>query len=461
MVLSNFVPEVSLPTLKIHGGRALQGDVQISGSKNAALVLIAATLLCPEDCCLENVPQLTDVEQLNQLLMALGAKLKRCGTTLTVNASDLQQADAPAEIVRQLRASFFVIGPLLARLGVANVPLPGGCAIGARPVDLHLQGLRAMGADITVDQGVVSAVLQVQRLRGATIHLTCPSVGATETLLMAATLADGETVIHNAAREPEVVDLAHFCQAMGAQIRGAGTSTLVISGVTKLHSATHRVIPDRIEAGTFLAASAITRSPLRLTAVNPKHLRSVVEELWSIGATVYAEAPDRLQIIPAKQPLARMIKTRPYPGFPTDMQPQFMALLSTIAGDSLISEMLFENRFQHVAELNRLGANIQLQGNRALIRGGAKLVGTSVTATDLRASAALVLAGLVAEGTTIVHNLHYLDRGYENLEQKFCQLGAVMERVCGTTVSHEPRVTAAPIALAQETTDRFAAAGVA
>jgi UDP-N-acetylglucosamine 1-carboxyvinyltransferase len=429
-MMLNQSPNRFQPVLKINGGATLQGEVQISGAKNAALVVMAATLLCAGECAIHNLPALTDVTQMAELLAALGAQLERHGHTLQVDASQVSHAQAPIEIVQQLRASFFVIGPLLARFGVAQVPLPGGCAIGARPVDLHLQGLQAMGAEIQIEQGVVQARLRRgQRLQGAHIHLACPSVGATETLLMAATLAEGETVLHNAAQEPEVVDLAAFCQAMGARIQGAGTATIIISGVPKLHSAEHQIIPDRIEAGTFLAAAAMTRSPLVLTAVRPKHLRATVEELWAMGATVIAEAPDRLRIVPGQRPGPRIIKTRPYPGFPTDMQPQFMALLSTIEGNSLIIETLFENRLQHVAELQRLGANIRVQGNRALIRGVPQLVGTAVTATDLRAAAALVIAALTAEGTTTLHNLHYLDRGYENLEQKLCQLGASVERV--------------------------------
>jgi UDP-N-acetylglucosamine 1-carboxyvinyltransferase len=417
------------PVLKVRGGFSLQGEVQISGAKNAALAIMAATLLCEEDCRIRNVPRLSDTAQMTDLLTALGAKLNHQDNILDVNANGLTESKAPDHIVSQLRASFIVIGPLLARLGSAQIALPGGCAIGSRPVDLHLQGLKAMGAEIKLDQGIVEARLTGCRLQGAKIQLNCPSVGATETLMMAAVLAEGDTIIENAAREPEVVDLANFCQAMGAQIHGAGTSTIMISGVSKLHAADYCIIPDRIEAGTFLVASAITQSPLVLHSVNPKHLRAVVEELWTMGAKISAETPNSLRIVPGQRTETQIIKTRPYPGFPTDMQPQFMALLSQVASNSLIIETLFENRMQHVAELNRMGANIQVQSNRALIRGVPKLFGTSVKATDLRASAALILAALAAEGTTTIHNLHHLDRGYENLEQKLRQLGARVERV--------------------------------
>lgn len=427
-MLFNPFPDVH-PVLKIQGGFALQGEVQISGAKNAALAIMAAALLCTEDCRIRNVPHLRDTSQMADLLAALGVKLNHQSNILDINANGLSQTKTPDQIVSQFRASFIVIGPLLARLGSAQVSLPGGCAIGARPVDLHLQGLRAMGVEIKLDQGVVDARLQGRRLQGAKIRLDCPSVGATETLMMAAILAEGDTVIENAAREPEVVDLANFCQAMGAQIHGAGTSTILISGISKLHATDYCIIPDRIEAGTFLVASAITQSPLVLNSVDPRHLRAVVEELWTMGAKISAETPNRLRIVPGERAETQIIKTRPYPGFPTDMHPQFMALLSQVASNSLIIETLFENRMQHVAELNRMGANIQVQGNQALIRGVPKLVGTSVTATDLRASAALVLAALAAEGTTTIHNLHHLDRGYENLEQKLRQLGADMERV--------------------------------
>jgi len=432
------------PVLKVQGGTPLRGEVEISGAKNAALVLMAAALLCADECKIDNVPHLQDVAAMGDILTALGAKLEHRQTVLTLDTRDLTQTSAPVQLASKLRAGFFLIGAMLARFGVAEMPLPGGCAIGARPVDEHLRGLEAMGAKIECDQGIVRAHLQQgQRLQGARILLSCPSVGATETLLMAATLAEGVTIIENAAREPEVLDLANFCRSMGAQIRGAGTSTIVISGVSHLHGTEYRTMSDRIEAGTFLLASAMTRSPLVLTSVHFPHLGSVIQTLWAMGATFTVESVNRLRIDPPTDPRTRIIKTRPYPGFPTDMQPQFMALLSLAAGNSLVIESLFENRLQHAAELNRMGANIRVQGNCALIAGVSHLTGTVVKATDLRASAALVLAGLAAEGTTTIYNLHHLDRGYENFDLKLRQLGADIQRVYvpGTLLS-DPFFTA-------------------
>jgi UDP-N-acetylglucosamine 1-carboxyvinyltransferase len=423
-------PEEDKSVLQISGRSTLQGEVKISGAKNSALVLMAGALLCPDDCRLHNVPSLVDVSRMGDILLALGVKLERKGTTLEINARHIGQSKAPYELVSQLRASFFVIGPLLARLGVARVPLPGGCAIGARPVDLHVQGLRALGAEVHIEHGTVNAyVRNGKRLKGARIYLDCPSVGATETLMMAATLAEGETIIENAAQEPEVVDLANFCRAMGARIRGAGTNTIVIAGVPSLHSTDYTLIPDRIEAGTFLVAGAITHSELTLTPVLPDHLTAVIAKLQAIGAQVITEAPNRLRIVPGQYHIATDIETLPYPGFPTDMQAQFMALLTLSEGDSVITETVFENRLRHVAELNRMGADIRVKGNHAIVRGVPKLSGAPVVATDLRASAALVLAGLAADGITTIQGLHHLDRGYDNLELKLQQLGAKLRRV--------------------------------
>ena len=322
-----------------------------------------------------------------------------------------------------------MIGPLLARLGVARVPLPGGCTIGARPVDLHVRGLQAMGANVQIEHGIVHAYVGggSRKLKGAKIYLDYPSVGATETLMMAATLAEGETTIENAAQEPEVVDLAGFCQAMGAQIWGAGSNTITISGVSSLHSTDYTIIPDRVEAGTFLVAGAITHSELSLTSVVPDHLTAVIAKLRAIGVTVIAEAPNRLQIIPGEI-TATDIETLPYPGFPTDMQAQFMALLTLSEGNSVITETVFENRLRHVAELNRMGADIRVKGNHAIVRGVPILSGAPVVATDLRASAALVLAALAAKGQTTIQGLHHLDRGYEQLERKLVALGARIQR---------------------------------
>lgn len=430
-------PENSV--LRICGGASLQGEVEISGAKNSALVVMAAALLCSGVCRLRNIPQLSDVSYMADVLMSLGANVTRQTDCLEINAGALTQLTAPSDLVQRLRASFFILGSLLARHGEAHIPLPGGCAIGTRPINLHIQGLRAMGAEITIEQGVVHARVQrpglqgqgsqAWRLQGASINLDYPSVGATETLMMAATLAEGETVIENAAQEPEVVDLANFCRAMGAKIRGAGTRVIVISGVSRLHAADYCILPDRIEAGTFLIAGAITRSPLTLTAVNPRHLMSVIAKLRSIGTNVVSDSIDQLRVIPGLRHQATTIQTGPYPGFPTDMQAQFMTLLSLSGGKSTVIETVFENRLQHVAELNKLGAEIRVKGNRALIQGVSKLSGTTVRATDLRASAALVLAALVAEGTTTIQELHHLDRGYERLEDKLRQLGADLQRV--------------------------------
>ena len=417
--------------MNIQGGYPLTGHVRVSGAKNSALVLMAAALLCSEDVHLRNVPNLADVGRMGEIIQALGVSLKHEGDCLTIKAKEIGQSKAPYELVSQLRASFFAIGAILARVGEARVPLPGGCAIGARPVDLHVRGLRALGAEVHIDHGIVHAYVRgpKKRLTGAKIYLDCPSVGATETLMMAATLAEGETIIENAAQEPEVVDLANFCCSMGAKIRGAGTKTMYISGVPKLHSTDYSIVPDRIEAGTFLVAGAITKSEFSLSPVVPEHLTSVISKLRSIGADVRIEGRDRVRIIPAQRQLATDIETLPFPGFPTDMQAQFMALLTLSEGNSVITETVFENRLRHVAELNRMGADIRVKGNIAVVSGVPALSGAPVLATDLRASAALVLAGLAAQGTTQIRGLHHLDRGYEDIEGKLQKLGARIERV--------------------------------
>ncbi|MBW4577315.1 MAG: UDP-N-acetylglucosamine 1-carboxyvinyltransferase [Aphanothece sp. CMT-3BRIN-NPC111] len=425
------MPEADKSVLQIWGRPSLQGHVKISGAKNSALVIMTGALLCPDDCRIRNLPSLADVKRMAQIIEALGVQIKRQGDIMDFNASHIGQSKAPYELVSQLRASFFAIGPILARLGVAKVPLPGGCAIGARPVELHVRGLQKMGAEVQIDHGVVHAYVSgsSRRLKGAKIYLDYPSVGATETLMMAATLADGETTIENAAQEPEVIDLANFCNAMGAQIRGAGTNTIIVSGVPRLHSVDYSVIPDRIEAGTFLVAGAITHSEISLSPVIPDHMTAVIAKLREIGAKVIAEAPDCLRIIPGHRHTATDIETLPYPGFPTDMQAQFMALLTLSEGDSVITETVFENRLRHVAELNRMGADIRVKGNHAIVRGVPMLSGAPVMATDLRASAALVIAALAAEGKTTIKGLHHLDRGYDNLELKLRQLGAKLQRV--------------------------------
>lgn len=424
-------PEAETAVLHIQGGAQLSGCVPISGAKNSALVILAGSLLTPAISRLHNVPSLLDVSRMLEILAALGVAIRREGDSLEIDARDITLGDAPYELVSQMRASFFVIGPLLARLGETRVPLPGGCAIGARPVDLHVRGLQAMGAEVQIEHGLVHARVKPAyrgRLRGARIYLDYPSVGATETLMMAASLAEGETILENAAQEPEVIDLANFCCSLGAQIQGAGTKTIIIAGVPKLHGTEYPIIPDRIEAGTFLVAAAITRSELELSGVVPEHLAAVIAKLQTIGVTVGSPAPNRLQVVPAERRLAVDLETLPYPGFPTDMQAQFMSLLSLAEGNSMITETVFENRLSHFAELNRMGADIRVKNNIAIVRGVPSLSGAPVEATNLRAAAALVLAGLAAQGETTLTGLHHLDRGYDGLEKKLRNLGAVLER---------------------------------
>ncbi|MEM7556274.1 MAG: UDP-N-acetylglucosamine 1-carboxyvinyltransferase [Cyanobacteria bacterium P01_A01_bin.84] len=417
--------------LRIWGGNPLQGQVRVSGAKNSALVIMAGALLCSGDCRIRNVPLLADVKRMAQVLSALGVDIKQNGDTLDVNAKDFSMSKAPYELVTKLRASFFAIGSILARLGEAQMPLPGGCAIGARPVDLHVRGLQAMGANVEIEHGICNAYVpgNNNRLQGARIYLDSPSVGATETLMMAATLADGETIIENAAREPEVADLANFCISMGAKIQGAGTSTITIEGVSELHSTDYTIIPDRIEAGTFLVAGAITRSEIILSPVSPEHLIPVIAKLEEMGVSIIQEAPDCLRVKVLEKLIATDIDTLPHPGFPTDMQAPFMSLLSVAEGDSVINETVFENRLRHASELNRLGADIRVKGNTAFVRGVPQLSGAPVMGTDLRATAALVLAGLAADQMTSVEGLQHLDRGYDRLDIKLQQLGAKIERI--------------------------------
>lgn len=403
---------------------------------------MAGSILCSRQCRIRNIPSLMDVNRMGEVLLALGVKITQDGNMLDIDASHIHHTKAPYELVSRLRASFFVIGPLLARMGVARVPLPGGCAIGARPVELHVRGLQAMGADVHIDHGTVHAYIpgSRRRLQGARIYLDYPSVGATETLMMAATLAEGETIIENAAQEPEVVDLANFCRAMGARIRGAGTNTITIAGVPSLHGTDYGIIPDRIEAGTFLVAAAITRSEINLSPIIPEHLTAVIAKLREAGGEVVEEGPNRVRFVPGGVIRPIDIQTGPFPGFPTDMQAQFMALMSLCEGNSLISETVFENRLRHVAELNRMGADIRLNGSCAIVKGVSHLSGAPVLATDLRASAALVLAGLAANGTTVIQGLHHLDRGYENLEAKLRGLGAKLNRVNATEPGTKPLI---------------------
>ncbi len=421
--------EPQRPHLLVTGGQRLSGELRVSGAKNSALVLMAACLLTRDQIRLRNVPPLTDIVGMGDMLVSLGGKVRRSADTLELDGSDINCSTAPYELVNSLRASFFCIGPLLARMGMAKVPLPGGCQIGSRPVVEHVKGLKAMGAQVTIEHGVVSAVVPgvSRRLSGAHIHLDCPSVGATETLMMAAALADGETVIDNAAQEPEVVDLADLLLAMGARIRGAGTPTITIAGVERLHGADYSVIPDRIEAGTFLLAAAITRSALRVAPVIPEHLGAVLTKLEEAGCRI-ARDGDGLTL-QADRIRAVDLRTQPFPGFPTDLQAPFMSLLATAQGTSMVCEKIFENRLQHVAELQRMGASIRTDGNTAFVDGVAQLSAAPVKGTDLRASAAMVLAGLAAEGVSEVYGLEYLDRGYAGIEHKLNAVGAGIQRI--------------------------------
>lgn len=417
--------------LHIWGGSRLSGEVTVSGAKNSALILMAASILCSSSCRLTNVPALADVKTMGAVLSALGLKLKHEGETLEIDASHLTTSEAPAEYVTKMRASFFIVGALLTRLGTATVPLPGGCSIGDRPVDLHVRGLQALGAAVRIEEGVLYASVQggQQRLPGGHFRMDFPSVGATENIIMAATLAEGETVLENAAREPEIVDLANFCNAMGAKISGAGTSRIVIQGVAQLHEAEHRVVPDRIEASTFLLAGAMTQSPLVVGPLVPEDITAVLDKMREAGISVVSDRPGFLRVEPTPVYRGVDITTLPHPDFPTDVQSPFMALMTLAQGRSVVKETLFENRLMHVPELNRMGANIVLNGNVATVEGVAKLTGAEVTATDLRASAALVIAGLSAEGKTVLRGLHHLDRGYADLTGKLKGVGARIERV--------------------------------
>ncbi|MGI6575451.1 MAG: UDP-N-acetylglucosamine 1-carboxyvinyltransferase [bacterium] len=411
----------------IEGGTPLQGTVTISGAKNAVLPIIAASLLAGSESNISGIPDLEDVRSICLVLEALGAQLEHTeGTGVTVRPGDLVSYEPPYELVRKMRASFLVMGPLLARLGKAKVSLPGGCAIGTRPVDLHLKGFEALGAKITTEHGAVQA--EAKRLKGARIYLDFPSVGATENIMMAATLAQGETYIENAAEEPEVVDLANYLNIMGAKIKGAGTKIIRIKGVKELQGTNYTVIPDRIEAGTYMVAAAISRGDVLLQNVIIDHLKPIIAKLQEIGIKV-REENGGLRVRMLKRPQATDIKTLPYPGFPTDMQPQLMALLALAKGTSVISETVFENRFMHVAELKRMGANIRIEGCSAVIEGVNKLTAAPVRVTDLRAGAALILAGLAAEGITEIGDVYHIDRGYVNLEQKLSALGACISRV--------------------------------
>jgi UDP-N-acetylglucosamine 1-carboxyvinyltransferase len=414
--------------LIIKGGTTLQGDVRIAGAKNAALPILAATLLAEGNVVIGNLPHLHDITTTMELLGRMGVRLvvdERM--RIEVDSSTIHDFSAPYELVKTMRASILVLGPLLARFGKADVSLPGGCAIGSRPVNLHIEGLRAMGADIEVEGGYIRA--RAGRLKGARLLMDLVTVTGTENLMMAAALADGETIIENAAREPEVVDLADFLNAMGAKISGAGTDTIVIEGVDNLKGTDYKVLPDRIETGTFLVAAAITGGHIKVRDTQAYLVDSVISKLREAGAGIEC-GDDWIEIdMQGKRPESVDIHTAPYPAFPTDMQAQFTALNSVAAGVGTITENVFENRFMHVQEMRRMGADIRLEGNTAICQGVERLTGAPVMATDLRASASLVLAGLVAEGETVVDRIYHIDRGYQNIEEKLAGLGAQIRRV--------------------------------
>ena len=413
--------------LLIEGGKALSGEVAMSGAKNAALPILCASLLTAEPVHFTNVPHLNDISTMLRLLGDMGVGVTMDGVDgLVLNGGGLSNPVASYEMVKTMRASILVLGPLVARGGEARVSLPGGCAIGARPVDQHIKGLQAMGAEVKVEQGYVHA--KATRLKGARICTDMVTVTGTENLVMAACLAEGETIIENAAREPEVVDLANCLVSMGARISGAGTDVIRIQGVDKLHGATHAIMPDRIETGTYLCAAAATGGDIRLLKTSAAYLDTVVDKLMDAGCEITVER-DAIRLVAPWRLKAVSLRTAPYPAFPTDMQAQFMAINCIADGVATIRETIFENRFMHVNELMRLGANIQIEGNNAIVRGVERLEGATVMATDLRASASLVIAGLVAEGETLIDRIYHLDRGYERIEEKLAKLGASVKRV--------------------------------
>jgi len=422
------MPFIHMDKLRIEGGLPLRGEVEVSGAKNAALPILCASLLVADTVELSHVPHLHDVATTLRLLGRLGAVTERDAGRVRVDASRVDSVEAPYDLVKTMRASILVLGPLLARFGQARVSLPGGCAIGQRPVDQHLKGLQAMGAQIAIEHGYV--VARAGRLRGARIVTDMVTVTGTENLMMAATLADGETVIENAAREPEVADLGAALVAMGARIEGAGTERIVVHGVPRLHGGSHRVMPDRIEAATFLCAVAATGGEVLLRGAAPQTMDATVEKLREAGATIEC-GDDTIRLRMPRRPRAVDVRTAPYPAFATDMQAQFMAMNCVAEGTSVVTETIFENRFMHVLELQRLGADVVVEGNTAFVRGVPRLSGARVMATDLRASAGLVIAGLVADGQTVVDRIYHLDRGYERMETRLQALGARVERIDG------------------------------
>jgi UDP-N-acetylglucosamine 1-carboxyvinyltransferase len=412
----------------INGGNRLSGRIKVSAAKNSVLPIIAASLLNPYECLLEDIPFLNDVNVICDVLNSIGASisLDKANNKIAIRADNISSIEPPYELVRKMRASFLVMGPILSRFGKIRISLPGGCNIGTRPIDLHLKGFVSLGAEVQTGHGYVEA--RCRKLKGGKVYLDFPSVGATENIIMAAVLADGETIIENAAEEPEIVDLANFLNSMGANITGAGTDTIKVQGVRDLKATNHQVIPDRVEAGTYMVAAAMTQGDVVVENVILEHVRPIIAKLQEAGVTVI-EDQNRVRIKSNGIIKAVDIKTMPYPGFPTDMQAQFMALMSIAKGTSIITETVFENRFMHVTELKRMGANIKIDGRSAVVEGTGGLSGAEVKATDLRAGAALVLAGLIADGSTQVVDIHHLERGYVDIVTKMRAIGADIERV--------------------------------
>ncbi|MEW6673363.1 MAG: UDP-N-acetylglucosamine 1-carboxyvinyltransferase [Thermodesulfobacteriota bacterium] len=410
----------------IEGGRTLKGEVAISGSKNAALPILVSSLLADGENTYTNVPNLQDIQSIKLLLANLGARIESDGGTVRIDAGGLCNHEASYDLVRKMRASILVLGPLVARLKRARVSLPGGCSIGERPINLHLKGLRQLGASIELAHGYVEA--SADRLVGAEIYFDIPTVTGTENLMMAAVLAEGVTVLRNAAREPEITSLAETLNKMGAKVQGAGTSVITITGVSTLRPVSAAIIPDRIETGTYMVAAALTGGDITIHGCRPEHLEAVIHKLSQTGARI-STAKNSMRVLGADQIVSVDVKTLPYPGFPTDMQAQFMVLMSVAGGLSMIVESIFENRFIHVSELKRMGADITIAGNAAMVKGVPRLSAAPVMATDLRASASLILAGLIAKGKTEVNRVYHLDRGYETMEEKFSRLGAAIQRV--------------------------------
>jgi UDP-N-acetylglucosamine 1-carboxyvinyltransferase len=412
--------------IRIRGGKSLRGEVKVSGAKNAALPILFSSLLSSETSRYRRVPGLQDIEHTELILKGMGVEVEKNDREMKITPGNLKSHEAPYDLVRKMRASILVLGPLLARFGYAKVSLPGGCAIGARPIDLHLKAMEKLGAEIELQEGYV--VARAKKLRGAKVVFDFPSVGATENLMMAAALAEGETRLDNCAKEPEIVDLARALRSMGAKISGEGSKEILIEGVSSLKGADHEVIGDRIEAGTYLMAAIATQGSVKVNGINPDFLYAVIEKCREVGARIEISG-DSISLSMSGRSKSVDITTLPHPGFPTDMQAQFMAAMCVAEGSSLITETIFENRFMHVPELMRLGADLSVRSNSVLVRGKEKLLGAPVMATDLRASASLVIAGLCAEGVTTVSRIYHLDRGYEKMEMKLSQLGADIERV--------------------------------